>query len=77
MNTHSQEVLQVALTLPEAERAEIAASLIRSLEEETDGDADAAWAAEIQRRVDAIDRGEVRLIPWDSVMQELRDRRHE
>ena len=77
MNTQSQELLQNALALPEAERAEIAASLIRSLDSETDEDVDAAWAGEIQRRVEAIDRGEARLIPWDDVMQELRGRRHE
>jgi len=77
MTTQSQEVLQSALALPETERAEIAASLIRSLDPETDEDMDAAWASEIQRRVEAIDRGEVRLIPWDDVMQELRGRRHE
>ena len=77
MTTQSQEVLQIALALPEAERAEIAASLIRSLDPETDEDVNAAWASEVQRRVEAIDRGEVRLIPWDDVMQELRSRSHE
>ena len=77
MNTQSQELLQSALSLPEGERAEIAASLIRSLDTETDEDVDAAWATEIQRRVEAIDRGKVRLIPWDEVMRELNGRRHE
>ncbi|MGO9111910.1 MAG: addiction module protein [Thermoguttaceae bacterium] len=77
MTTQSQEVLQSALALPEEERAEIAASLIRSLDPKTDEDVDAAWADEIQRRAEAIDRGEVRLMPRDDVMQELRRRRHE
>jgi putative addiction module component (TIGR02574 family) len=77
MNTQSQELLQTALALPESERAEIAGSLIRSLDTETDDGADEAWEAEIQRRVEAIDRGEVRLIPWVDVMQELRGRGHE
>jgi hypothetical protein len=76
MNTQSQELLQNALALPDAERAEIAASLIRSLDTETDADVDAA-ASEIQLRVEAIDRGEVRLIPRDDVMQELRGRTHD
>lgn len=77
MNTQSQELLHSALALPEAERAEIAATLIRSLDTETDEDVDAAWCSEIQRRLEAINRGEVRLIPWDDVMQELHARRHE
>jgi putative addiction module component (TIGR02574 family) len=77
MNTQSQELLHSALALPDAERAEIAARLIRSLDTETDEDVDAAWAGEIQRRLEAINRGEVRLIPWDDVMQDMRGRKHE
>ena len=69
MNTQYQDIIDTALALPEADRADIAATLIRSLETETDADADAMWAAEIQRRLDAIDRGEVRLVPWDDVMR--------
>jgi len=76
MNAQSQELLHSALALPEAERAEIAATLIRSLDTETDEDVDAAWSSEIQRRLEAIERGEVRLIPWDDVMQELHARKH-
>ena len=76
MNFQSQEVLQSALALPERERAEIAASLIRSLDSEADEDADTAWASEVQLRVESIDRGEVRLIPWDDVMRDLNGRRH-
>ncbi|WP_417738001.1 addiction module protein [Rosistilla oblonga] len=76
MNTQSQQLLESALSLPESDRAEIAASLIHSLDTESDKDADAAWAAEIHRRVESIDNGQVNLIPWDDVMREMRDRRH-
>ncbi|MEQ8785395.1 MAG: addiction module protein [Pirellulaceae bacterium] len=75
MNTKSQEVLQAALSLPESDRATIAASLIQSLDTQTDAEVDAAWAVEIQRRLEAIDKGEVQLIPWDDVMREIGDRR--
>ena len=75
MNTHSQELLQSALCLPECDRAEIAASLIHSLDSQSDADVDVAWAEEIQRRIASIDNGEVKLVPWDDVMQEMRDRR--
>jgi putative addiction module component (TIGR02574 family) len=77
MKSESQQLLQTALALPEAERAEIAASLIRSLDTEIDEDAEAAWAAEIERRIKSIDSGDVELIPWDDVMREMRSRRHE
>jgi putative addiction module component (TIGR02574 family) len=76
MKTESQGVLQSALALPDSDRAEIAASLIRSLDTETDDDVDAAWAAEIQRRIESIERGDVKLVPWDDVMREMRHRGH-
>ena len=76
MNTQSEHILRSALALPESERAEIAASLIHSLDTETDEGVDEAWAAEVQRRIESIDRGEVQLIPWDDVMREMRERRH-
>ena len=37
---------------------------------------DEAWAVEIQRRIQSIDNGEVKLVPWDDVMRQMRDRRH-
>ena len=74
MKTESQGVLQSAMALPDSDRAEIAASLIRSLDAETDDDVDAAWAAEIQRRIESIDQGSVKLIPWDEVMRDMRYR---
>jgi putative addiction module component (TIGR02574 family) len=74
MNTESQQLLQSALGLPESDRAEIAASLIRSLETVIDDDADATWAAEIQQRLESIDKGEVQFVPWLDVMQEMHRR---
>ena len=76
MKTESQQLLRTALALPESERAELAASLIHSLDTKTDEEVDEAWAVEIQRRIESIDNGEVELVPWDGVMREMRDRRH-
>jgi putative addiction module component (TIGR02574 family) len=58
------------------ERANLAGSLLRSLDPSPDPLADQAWAAEIERRVQAIDRGEVNLTPWDEVMAAMRTRRN-
>ncbi len=74
MKTESQQLLRTALALPESDRAEIAASLIHSLDTSTDEEVDAAWAVEIQRRIESIDNGEVELVPWDAVMREMRER---
>jgi putative addiction module component (TIGR02574 family) len=50
MTTTAQKVLQQALTLSPNERATLAAELLASLEPAEDG-VEAAWAAEISRRV--------------------------
>ena len=76
MKTESQQLLRTALALPESDRAEIAASLIHSLDTATDEEVDAAWAVEIQRRIESIDNGEVELVPWGDVMREMRERGH-
>lgn len=74
MSPQSQTLLKSALLLPEAERAEIAATLIRSLDVDADPNADAAWAAEIARRIESIDNGSVKLVPWDDLIRELSQR---
>ena len=47
----AQAVLATALRLTVKERAELAAELLASLDGEPDEDVEAAWAAEIERRV--------------------------
>ncbi len=76
MNTEPQDILSLALALPDSERASMAATLIKSLEQGEDQNADAQWAAEIKRRLDSIDNGDVSLVPWDTVMNEMRERRN-
>jgi hypothetical protein len=49
MDTHPKHILDIALTLPESDRAGLAASLIRSLDDAPDSDADAQWVTEIER----------------------------
>ena len=71
MNTRAQQLLRTALTLPDADRAEMAASLIQSLDPQMEEDVQAAWSAEIKRRLESIDNGSVELIPWDDVMGEM------
>ena len=76
MSTQSEQILQSALSLPEAERAEIAVALIHSLDTQVDDAVDEAWAMEIERRIATIDKGEVALIPFDDVLAEMRRRAH-
>jgi putative addiction module component (TIGR02574 family) len=65
MSTTAQELLATALQLPDKDRADLAASLIESLDEAADPDAHAAWAEEIKRRLAALDSGEIKAVPWD------------
>ena len=76
MNTEPQQLLATALGMPESDRANLAASLLRSLDPADDPQADAAWAAEIQRRVESIDNGTVELRAWDDVISQMRQRRN-
>lgn len=49
MTTNAQKLFQQALTLAPADRAELAAQLLASLDA-TEADVESAWAAEIERR---------------------------
>ena len=76
MDSQPKQILDIALSLPESERAVLAATLIRSLDDASDPKADAEWATEIERRIHSIDDGSVELEPWDAVMNKLRERRN-
>jgi putative addiction module component (TIGR02574 family) len=65
MSTDVQELLNTALRLPDKDRAELAASLIESLDQPFDPDAQTAWAEEIERRVSDLDSGSVRAVRWE------------
>jgi putative addiction module component (TIGR02574 family) len=68
------DVWKEAADLSEEERAALAGLLIESLEGEPDTDVEAAWAAEIEKRVAELDAGTVATIPWEQVRQRLLDR---
>ena len=82
MTSRAQELLREALTLPIAERADVAAELLASLDA-TDAhnpaEVEAAWTSEIERRARRVMAGESAGIPWSDVRQraeaELRNRR--
>lgn len=69
-----KDVFRDATDLSEHDRAALAGLLIESLEAEADPDVEAAWAAEIERRVAELDAGTMKTIPWEEVRQRLLDR---
>jgi putative addiction module component (TIGR02574 family) len=75
MTQKSQAVLEEALKLTAHERAEVAEQLLASLDEGPDAEVERAWQEEVQRRLQQIDRGEVKPIPWEEVQKRLRHAR--
>lgn len=74
MSKALSELKEKAERLPEPERAELALSLIESLDGPPDEGIEEAWDLEIARRIAEIDRGETKLIPAEEVFTRLRRR---
>ena len=64
MKQNIVEILKEVLKLPPEARAALAGTLLDSLDETVDRDAESAWEAEIVIRLKEIDEGKVNLIPW-------------
>jgi putative addiction module component (TIGR02574 family) len=71
MNPTFEEVVVQAERLSEAERVALIDRLLKSLDGPPDADVEAAWQREIERRIEAVDRGEMRSIPWQEARQRL------
>jgi len=71
MNTTTQRILSDALLLPDHERAELAASLIDSLDPTVDEDSEKAWESEVQRRVKELESGDVLPVPWPEARRRI------
>lgn len=71
MTKAAEKVLAEALTLDTRERADLAAKLLASLDGEPEEDVEAAWAAEVARRIEEIEAGRVELVPWEDVERRI------
>jgi putative addiction module component (TIGR02574 family) len=71
MSEDAIEILKKALTLPVAERAELAGSLIESLDETEDSAVEAAWDLEVIRRTQDFDSGNVKPISLEKAKRRL------
>ncbi|HYL86019.1 MAG TPA: addiction module protein [Candidatus Angelobacter sp.] len=73
MTQQASELLQKALSLSEEERAELAGSLIESLDATVDQatEAAAAWNQEIAQRIKDLDSGKAKTIPWEVVRSRM------
>lgn len=64
MTRSSKAVFDEALALPEEDRLELASELIASVDGPPDADWEAAWTAEIDRRIAAADRAGAPASDW-------------
>lgn len=70
MTSRAQQLLREALALPIAERADVAAELLASLDDaETENlaEVEAAWAADIERRSRRVMAGDSAGLAWEDV----------
>ena len=71
MKASHQKILEHALRLPAEARAALAGCLLESLDEPVDEDAEAAWSKEIARRIDDLDKGKVKTVPWSVARRQI------
>ncbi len=74
MSKKGAELLEAALSLPPAERAEIVDRLMTSLDPGVDRRIDDLWAQEAEDRIDALERGEIRTVSAQRVFDKDSDR---
>ncbi len=68
----AQDLIEQALQLPAADRAEVAAEMLFSLSPDESLDVDEReWIAEIQSRREEASRGAVVMRPWSDVRADL------
>ena len=65
--TKARKLLDAALELPPRMRGRLAVSLIDSLDGPPDADAGVTWDREINRRLNTLDAGKARTVPWTDV----------
>lgn len=72
MSKKGAELLEAALSLPPAERAELADRLLTSLDSGPDRRIDNLWAQEAEDRLDAFERGEIKSVPAEQVFDKTK-----
>lgn len=64
--------IELAMELTEEERAELATTLVASLDGPPDPDAAGLWEVEVLRRLNQIDRGNATFLEPDEVIERIR-----
>jgi putative addiction module component (TIGR02574 family) len=71
ITTDAKKILDDAMQLSEADRAELAGRLIDSLDDAVDENVQEEWSEEIASRLAEFDTGTAKPIPWSEVRKRL------
>ena len=71
MSPDVSELLKRALALPPEARAALAGSLLESLDDTVDPSVEEAWKHEIAQRIEELDSGKVKPIPWAEARRQI------
>jgi putative addiction module component (TIGR02574 family) len=71
MSDEVGDLLKKAMALPVDARAQLAGSLLDTLDETVDEDVEAAWQNEVALRIHELDTGTAKTIPWTTVRRRL------
>ena len=74
MEELSEKIYEQAINLPIDERLILIDKLLISTNLPTQKDIDQSWSAEVERRCQALDRGEAKLISGNEVFEKIRKR---
>jgi len=71
MTPDVSELLKKALALPPEARAALVGSLLESLDDTVDSSAEEEWGREIARRIEELDSGKVKPVPWAEARRQI------
>ena len=71
MSPDVSELLKKALALPPEARAALAGSPLESLDDTVDPSVEESWKHEIARRIEELDSGKAKPIPWAEARRQI------
>jgi putative addiction module component (TIGR02574 family) len=71
MRQDVSELLKKVLALPVEARAAMAGFLLESLDDVVDASAEEEWNDEIARRIQELDSGKVKPVPWAEARRQI------
>ncbi len=73
MTAQTAEIMEMVDSLPIDMKLELVDRLLESITPSRE-DIDEAWSDEVERRIDEVESGKVKLVPGDEVFARMRDR---